>query len=135
MPSAFESLSSVPLFANLSARQVRKIARSTNEDRYEAGDTIVREGGHTATLFVILEGTAKVVRKGRVIARRIPGEFFGEISMIDERPRLASVVADTPMRCLVLHHDGLRKLVMDDPRMAWSLLLTLAGRLRELRDA
>ena len=131
MPGAFESLSSVPLFANLSARQLRKIARSTNEDRYEADDTIVREGGHTEMLFVVLEGTAKVIRNGRTIARRNPGEFFGEISMIDGRPRTASVVADTPVRCLVLYHDGLRKLVMDDPRMAWSLLLTLAGRLRD----
>ena len=51
--------------------------------------------------------------------------------MIDGRPRVASVVAETPMRCLILHHDELRKLVMDDPRMAWSLLKTLAGRLRE----
>jgi len=51
--------------------------------------------------------------------------------MIDGRRRAASVVADTPMRCLVLYHDGLRKLVMDDPGMAWSLLLRLAGRVRE----
>ena len=131
MPSAVESLSSIPLFANLSARQLRKLAKSTTEDRYEAGDIIVREGGHTETLFVVLEGTAKVIRDGRTVARRVPGEFFGEISMIDERPRTATVVADTPVRCLVLYHDGLRKLVTSDPQMAWSLLLTLAGRLRD----
>jgi CRP/FNR family transcriptional regulator, cyclic AMP receptor protein len=131
MPSVHESLAGVPLFADLSARQRRNIARSTNEDRYEVDDVIVREGGRTETLFVILEGTARIVRGGQTIARRVPGEFFGEISMIDERPRIASVIAETPMRCLVLHHDGLRKLVMDDPRMAWSLVRTLAGRLRE----
>ena len=130
MPSAFESLSNVPLFANLSTRQQRRVAHSTNDGRYDAGDIIVREGEHTETLFVILEGVAKVVRKGRTIARLGPGEFFGEISLIDGRPRVASVVADTPMRCLVLHHDGLRKLLMDDPQMAWSLLQTLASRLR-----
>ena len=131
MPSAYESLSEVPLFADLSARQRRKIARTTGEDRYAPGDVIVREGGHSETLFIILEGTAKIVRKGRTVARRVPGEFFGEISMIDERPRTASVIAETPMRCLVLYHDGLRKIVMDDPRMAWSLLVTVAGRLRD----
>lgn len=131
MPSAQESLASVPLFADLSVRQLRNVARSTNEDRYEVDDVIVREGGRTETLFVILEGTAKIVRDGRTIARRAPGEFFGEISMIDERPRIASVIAETPMRCLILHHDELRKLVMGDPRMAWSLVKTLAGRLRE----
>jgi CRP-like cAMP-binding protein len=131
MPTAFESLSSLPLFANLSARQVRKIAKSTTEVHYEAGDVIVREGGRTETLFVILEGTAKVVAKGRTIARRSTGDFFGEISMIDLRPRAASVVADTPMRCLILYHDDLRKLVVSDPRMAWSLVQTLARHLRD----
>jgi len=101
-----------------------------NESHHQGGDVIVREGGHTETLFVIVEGVAKVVRKERTIARLGPGEFFGEVSMIDRRPRVATVVADTPMRCLVLHHDGLRKLLKDDPRMAWSLLQTLASRLR-----
>jgi CRP/FNR family transcriptional regulator, cyclic AMP receptor protein len=125
-----ESLSVVPLFANLNTRQLRKLARSATEDRYEAGDVILREGGHTDTLFVVLEGTAKVVRNGRTVARRSAGEFFGEISMIDARPRTASVVADSSLRCLVLHHDSLRRLVMDDPQMAWSLLTTLAGHVR-----
>jgi CRP-like cAMP-binding protein len=131
VPTALESLSTVPLFANLNARQLKKVARTATEDHYEAGDVIVREGGQTETLFVIVEGTAKVIRKGRTVARRSAGEFFGEISMIDARPRVASVVADTPMRCLVLYHDGLRKLVIDDPQMAWCLLTTLAGRVRD----
>ncbi len=51
--------------------------------------------------------------------------------MIDERPRAASVVADTPMRCLVLKHEVLRDIVMSDPQVAWSLLKTLASRLRD----
>lgn len=92
---------------------------------------IVREGGRTQTLFVILDGTAKVVRNDRTIARRSAGEFFGEISMIDLRPRAATVVAETPLVCLVLYHDDLRKLVVEDPHVAWSLLQTLAGRLRD----
>ena len=131
MPTTLESLSTVPLFAGLNARQLKKVARNAIEDRYEAGEVIVQEGGQTETLFVIVEGTAKITRKGRTVARRSSGEFFGEISMIDQRPRTASVVADTPMRCLVLYHDGLRKLVIEDPQMAWSLLKTLAGRVRD----
>jgi CRP/FNR family cyclic AMP-dependent transcriptional regulator len=131
MPTAFESLSSIPLFANLSARQLRRILRSSTENRYEAGDVIVREGGRTQTLFVILEGTAKVVRNERTIARGSAGEFFGEVSMIDLRRRAATVTAESPMRCLVLYHDDLRKLVVSDPQVAWSLLQTLAGRLRD----
>ena len=126
-----EFLSSVPLFADLNSRQLRKVARSAVEDDYEPGDVIVREGGRTETLFVIVEGTAKVIKKGRTVARRSSGEFFGEISMIDARARVASVVAETPMRCLVLYHEDLRKLVLNDPQMAWSLLTTLAARLRD----
>jgi CRP/FNR family cyclic AMP-dependent transcriptional regulator len=131
VPTAIESLSGVPLFANLSARQLRKLAKNASEDSYEAGSSIVTEGGRTETLFVVLEGKAKVTKNGRTVARRSPGEFFGELSMIDGRRRAASVIAETPMRCLVLYHDVLRKLVMDDPGMAWSLLLTLAGRVRD----
>lgn len=131
MPTAFESLSSIPLFANLSARQLRRILRSSSEDQYEAGQVIVREGGRTHSLFVILEGTAKVVRKERTVARRSVGEFFGEVSMIDLRPRSATVKAETPMRCQVLHHDDLRRLAIGDPQVAWSLLQALAGRLRD----
>jgi CRP-like cAMP-binding protein len=131
MASAFESLSSIPLFAKLSGRQLRKVLKDATEDRYETGDVIVRQGGRTQTLFVILEGSAKVVKNEHTIARRSVGEFFGEFAMIDERPRTASVIAETPMRCLVLYHDALRKLVVSDPQMAWSLLQTLAGELRD----
>jgi len=131
VPTAFESLSSIPLFANLSARHLRRILKSSTENRYEVGDVIVREGGRTQTLFVILEGTAKVVRNERTVARRSAGEFFGEVSMIDLRPRAATVIAETPMRCQVLYHDDLRKLVVSDPQLAWNLLQTLAGGLRD----
>jgi CRP-like cAMP-binding protein len=131
MASAFESLSSIPLFAKISGRQLRKVLKDATEDRYEAGDVIVRQGGRTQTFFVILEGSAKVVKNERTVARRSVGEFFGEFAMIDERPRTASVIAETPMRCLVLYHDALRKLVLGDPQMAWTLLQTLAGELRD----
>jgi CRP/FNR family transcriptional regulator, cyclic AMP receptor protein len=130
VPTAFESLSGIPLFANLSGRQLRRILKGATEDRYEAGDVIVRQGGRTGTLFVILEGTAKVVKNERTVARRSAGEFIGEVAMIDQRPRTASVIAETPMRCLVLYNDDLRKLVVGDPQ-AWSLLQTLAGSLRD----
>ena len=131
MPTAFESLSRLPLFSRLSGRQVRKIAKRTNEHHFEADEVIVRQGGKTRSLYVILEGEAKIVRDGRTIARRRPGDFFGEISMIDLRPRVASVVADSSMRCLVLPHEALRDLVISDPGVAWSLLQTVASRLWE----
>lgn len=131
MPSAEEeSLSTIPLFAHLSARQLRKLVRSVVEHRYEPGTEVVREGGRTATLFVVLEGSATVVRGDRTISRRGPGEYFGEISLIDGRPRAASVIAETPMRCLVLEQDSLRALLKSEPPVAWALLESLASRLR-----
>jgi CRP-like cAMP-binding protein len=131
MPTAFDALSNIPLFTNLSQRQLRKIAKRSSEHRYDAGTVMVREGGRTQTLFVIIEGTAKVIRNERTIARRSAGDVFGEISMIDLRPRAATVTAETSMVCLVLDHDDVRNLVMEDPRLAWSLLQTMAGRLRD----
>jgi CRP-like cAMP-binding protein len=125
-----DALSAIPLFANLSSRQLRKLQRSAVEDRYEADATIVREGGRTTTLFVVLEGSVKVVKNGRTISRRGPGEYFGEVSLIDGRPRAASVISETPVRCLVLYQDALRKLLMTEPQVSWSLLQSLAQRLR-----
>lgn len=129
--NARDMLASIPLFAHLSSRQLRRIASSTNEDIYKAGDVIINEGGRSQSMFVIVEGTASVVRDGETLAQRSPGEFFGELSLIDQRPRAASVVADTPMRCLVLEHEVLRDIAMSDPQVAWSLLKTLASRLRD----
>jgi CRP/FNR family cyclic AMP-dependent transcriptional regulator len=130
MPPNWTYLSQIPLFSTLSERRLRKLAGEATEDAYESGDVIVREDGRTQTMFVILEGSAKVVRKGRTIAHRQEGEYFGEISMIDGR-RVASIVAETPMRCLILYHDDLRRLLLDDPSMAWELLKTLASRVRD----
>jgi CRP/FNR family cyclic AMP-dependent transcriptional regulator len=124
--SSAEVLSSIPLFRNLSARQLRKLQRSAAEDRYEAGTTIVNQGGRTTALFVVLEGSVKVVKNGRTVSRRGPGQYFGELSMIDGRPRAASVVSETPVRCLVLHQDSLRKLLMTDPQVSWAMLESLA---------
>jgi CRP/FNR family transcriptional regulator, cyclic AMP receptor protein len=128
--SEAEALAQIPLFSNLSSRQLRKLQRGVTEHRYETDTTIVREGGRTTTLFVVLDGTAKVVRDGRTISRRKPGEYFGEISLIDGRPRAASVIAETPVQCLVLEQQALRKVLMSEPAASWALLQSLAARLR-----
>src|SRR5262249_24514697 len=129
--SGVDILSRVPLFSHLSARQLRKILRGASEDRYDAGTVIVREGSRGETLFVIVEGTAKVVRSERTIAHRSEGEFFGEISVIGGRPRTAAVIAETPIRCLVIFRDQLREALMDEPAAAWAMLEALASRVRE----
>jgi len=125
-----QTLSTIPLFSGLSSRQLRQVQRSAVEHTYEPGALIVRQGGKTTSLFVVIEGSAKVVRNDRTISRRRAGEFFGEISLIDGRPRAASVIAETPMRCLVLDQAPLRKLMANEPSVAWAMLQSLATRLR-----
>ena len=125
-----EALTKIPLFSHLSSRQLRKLRGSTMEHRYESETTIVRERDRTTTLYVLLEGSVKIVRKGRTISRMEPGECFGEIALIDGRPRAASVIAESPVRCLALQQDDLRKLIMTDPDVSWALLQSLAARLR-----
>jgi len=128
--SAAEALSTIPLFRNLSSRQLRKLQRSAAEDHYEPDATIVPQGGRTTTLCVVLEGSVKVVKNGKTISHLGPGQYFGEISLIDGRPRAASVISETPVRCLALSQDSLQKLLMTEPSVSWALLESLAQRLR-----
>ena len=126
-----EALSKIPIFSKLSARQLRKILTATSEDRYDEGPVILREGANGQTLFVVMEGTARVEHHGTTVGRRSAGSFFGEISMIDRRPRAATVIAETPMRCVVLYHEDLRKIVASESGVAWAMLEALADEIRE----
>ena len=127
---ALDVLANIPLFSKLSTRQIRRLLKGSSQDTYEAGTTIVREGGHSTSLFIIVEGKARIERDGVEISQRGPGEFFGEVSMIDGRVRSASVIAATPITCVVVYRDALHKLVLSEPAAAWTLLQSLAARLR-----
>jgi CRP-like cAMP-binding protein len=123
-------LARVPLFARLSRRQLRNVLEQTSEYEYDEGDVIVKDGTQGHTLFVLIEGKARVVKGNRTVARLSTGDFFGEIAVLDRYPRTASVVADSPLVCLVLHREDLRKVLSDEPEVAWSMLGALASRLR-----
>ena len=123
-------LAAVPLFASLSKRQLRVLARAPVYE-YAPEDRLVREGSPGETLFVILEGTARVSRGGRTVRRLGPGEFFGDVSVFDRRVRSATVSAQAPLRCIAIHRDELRSAVEADPKLAWHMLEVLAGRLRD----
>lgn len=125
-----EMLARVPLFAGSSKRQLRGIVDWTKEYRYKPGATIVREGAKGQELFVLLEGKATLSRKGKTITRLMPGDFFGEMAVIDGGPRSATVVADEALDCLVLKQGDFRAMVEGDPSIAWHLLETFAARLR-----
>jgi CRP/FNR family transcriptional regulator, cyclic AMP receptor protein len=127
---ALAALAGVPLFSEVPGRRLRSVLKLMGEYEYEEGQTILKEARQGEVLFLLLEGSARVVRGGRTVARLSPGDFFGEIAVLDRRPRTASVIATSPVRCMTLHRDDLREVLAKEPEIAWSLLEGLAGRLR-----
>ena len=123
-------LAEVPLFEGLSKRHLRRIAKLARLRRFAPGSTMVRTGEPGRSFYVLLDGTAKVVRvKGR--PRRLArGEYFGEMALLDDGPRSAAVVADGEVLALTIDRSGFTKLVRSEPALAQALLRTLAARLR-----
>lgn len=124
-------LRQVPLFSSLSQRHLSLLARHAVEMRYGAGEVLARQGQHGADFFVIGDGRARVERDGRRIAQLEAGDFFGEMSLIDGKPRSATVIAETPMVLLVIHRRSFSDLLAEAPGLSRTLLVTLSERLRE----
>jgi CRP/FNR family transcriptional regulator, cyclic AMP receptor protein len=126
------ALGGVPLFTDLPRRLVQRVAKETDELSFAPGETIVQEGMLGETMFVVLEGQAKVTRGKRKVGEVLPGEFFGELSLIDGGPRSASVIAETPMRVLRVFRRTLTGLWRDDPKLAIRVLDGMVRRVREV---
>ena len=127
-----ETLKKVPLFSSLENRDLERFAESFKERRYSAGDTIASEGQGGVGFFVIGEGTAKVTVHGEDRGTLGPGDYFGEIALIDEGARTATVTADTDMTCYAMTFWEFRPIVETDARVAWKLVQALAHKLREV---
>jgi CRP/FNR family cyclic AMP-dependent transcriptional regulator len=125
-----EALARSPLFADLSERDLRRIARATEVYTFPDGAAIVRENTASDGFFVILDGRAKVTRAGRTLRRMESGDFFGEIGILDGGPRTATVVADGPLKTLVLLRKEFRDLLTQEPEVAVRILRGSARRLR-----
>jgi CRP/FNR family cyclic AMP-dependent transcriptional regulator len=126
-----EALGTVSLFSGVPKRHLRSIAKAAHVATYDRGAVLVEEGTHGFSFFAILDGRAKVVRRGRTMARLGPGDFFGEISLLDPGPRTATVVAETPMQVLDLAGGDLQAILADDAVLCLRVLRTVARRLRE----
>lgn len=124
-------LARVPLFEGLSKRTLKHLADSADVVRFDEREPMVEEGQHGGTFYVIVEGEAKVMRGKRSVATVVPGEFFGEISLLDGGPRTATVVASTPVTAIRIFKRSFDKLVSDDPSVAARMLAVVARRLRE----
>jgi CRP/FNR family transcriptional regulator, cyclic AMP receptor protein len=125
-------MASVPLFESLSRRHLKKIAGLISTVEYDAGDTVIQEGEPGDSFFVAVSGQARVLSGGRTLHRLIPGDHFGEISLLDGRPRSASVVAETPLSLLQLPRTSFLKMVREDADLARALLASLARMVRRV---
>jgi CRP-like cAMP-binding protein len=130
-----EMLQSVPLFSGLKGKQIKTIVGSGKELRFEAGTQIVKEGDNGVGFYLILEGSAEVRRKGRVLSKLGKGNFFGEMSLLDRQPRSADVVATTSVTCFGLTSWAFSALIRMQPDIAVNLMQELARRLRETNSA
>src|SRR3954453_17272808 len=129
--SKLDHLSNVRLFSNLTKKELAAVGRASDELEVDAGRILVQEGASGHEFFLILEGQAAVKRAGRKIASLGPGQYFGEMALLDRAPRNATVVADTPMRVLVLAQREFNDVVDAVPGLAHKMLRSMATRLRE----
>jgi CRP/FNR family transcriptional regulator, cyclic AMP receptor protein len=125
-------LKQAPLFEGLSRKQLAQIARLSDDLDMPAGTVLCREGTRGHEFFVIIDGEADVTRGGRHIATIGPGEFFGEIALLERVERTASVTAAAPLRFFVISDHAFKSVLDTDPTIERALLRTLARRLLAL---
>lgn len=135
MPDEIELLHRIPLFATLPNKDLRFLAKVAHDMTYEAGTHLTSEQEIGVTFFVVVEGEAEVLVGGRPRRRLGPGDYFGEMSIIDRSPRSAEVIASTPLRCLVFTQWEFRPFLKEHPDVAWAILEVLVRRLREVERA
>jgi CRP/FNR family cyclic AMP-dependent transcriptional regulator len=123
-------LGTIPLFDGLSSRHLRRVRDIAEEADYMQGATIVKEGTEADAFYVILSGIARVTQRGRKINQLMPGDYFGEISLLDGGTRTASVNSDTPMTLLIIQRKAFRNLLAQEPAITLSLLAELAKMVR-----
>jgi CRP/FNR family transcriptional regulator, cyclic AMP receptor protein len=132
------TFASVPLFRALSGRQLERLAESTTTRAYSAGSAIVRQGDSSLSFYVVLSGAVRVVREGEAggagveVERLGAGGAFGEMGLIDDLPRAATVVADEATVCALLAKWDFQNVLRAEPEIALALLTVLSDRLRRV---
>ena len=124
-----ELIRGVPLFEHLSRRDLDRVASIADEIDLPEGKELTREGGPGREFFVLIEGDADVRKNNRRINRLGPGDFFGEIALVTDRPRTATVVAETPVRALVVTARNFKRLLEQQPEIQGKVLSAIAARL------
>lgn len=130
-PDLDARLAAVPLLAGLSRRQRKRLLDQARVVDHPAGHEVAREGEGALALHVVLEGTATVSVGGAQVRALAAGDYFGEVSLIDGRPRSATVTADDALQVLAVPHHAFRAVLADDPAAVQALLVELCARLRD----
>ena len=129
-----DALSRAPLFQGLARQELSQLAKLADDLEVSAGTVLCREGETGREFFVLLEGEVDVTRGGEHVATRGPGDFIGEIAILEDVPRTATVTAKTPVRFFVLTAQAFRSVVDSVPEVERKVLRALARRLAAMTD-
>jgi CRP/FNR family transcriptional regulator, cyclic AMP receptor protein len=127
-----QALKRAPLFEGLSKKELTELARVTEDLEIGAGEVLCKEGDIGQEFFVIVEGETDVTTNGKRVAARGGGDFVGEIALLEETTRTATVTAKTPLRVFVLTRQDFRHLVRENPSVEQKVMRALARRVVEL---
>jgi CRP-like cAMP-binding protein len=129
-----DALKKAPLFEGLSRKELEHLAQLADDLEVPAGKVLTRQGDTGREFFVLMDGEVEVVRDGAVLGTRGAGDFIGEISILEDMPRTATVTAKTPVRLFVLTAQSFRSFVEEAPEVENMVLRTLARRLAAMSD-
>jgi CRP-like cAMP-binding protein len=132
--SSAATLDKVPLLAGLTKRDRQRLAKSMKSRTFPAGSQVVVENRSGVGFFIITEGNAAVTIGGRLVEMLGPGDYFGELALIQGDKRTATITADSDLHCLSLTAWEFKPFVAENPSVAWAMLQTLAQRLRDAAD-
>ncbi len=130
-----EMLEKASIWSGLDKKDLKFIAKLSKERKYETGDVIVKKGEGGVGFYLILEGSVEIRSNGTTLSKFGPGQFFGEMSVIDNQPRSADVVAVEPSKCLILSAWSFNALISEHPKIALKILQEFVRRLRSTNKA
>jgi CRP/FNR family transcriptional regulator, cyclic AMP receptor protein len=131
MTTPQEVLARVPLFSMLSKKDLDNLARQAHDRTFPAGAVLTEEGGTGVTFGVVMEGRAVVSVHGQPVRTLGPGDYFGEMALIDRSHRSAQITAETELHCLMFVAWVFRPFALEHPESAWALLEIMVQRVRE----
>ncbi|HEX6700596.1 MAG TPA: cyclic nucleotide-binding domain-containing protein [Gaiellaceae bacterium] len=134
MPAPTDLLRKVPLFADLGRRELEQVAASMKERNFAEGSTLTTEGEGGVGFFVIEDGKARVSVRGEDRGGLGPGDYFGEIALITEGSRTATITAETPVKAWGMTMWDFRPLVETNAGMSWAMLQAMAKQLRAAEE-